>query len=194
MDVGNVDMWRSLQLAYSKGQFAKAKELMDELIAVDPTSPEGLCAFYLRARAYEDGRFGSREPAKALLDYQVLVDHAELFGSDGMLGYARVLVHEDARANREQAADLLTRAIAMDANLKAMMVLGRLRELGFDDPAGAAKWYLRAYRRGLPWGLRFYARVQAREGRRLWALACHMVATLTSPWLVLIHGVRSPYK
>lgn len=185
---------RMLQQAYSKGEFARAQVLMDELIAFDPTSPQGLCALYLRARANEDGRFGGKDTAKALMDYQVLIEHADLFGSDGMLGYARVLVDRDAKAKRKEAARLLMRAIEMDANTKAMMVLGKLYELGFDDPVAAGRWYLKAYRRGLPWGLRFYARMQARQGHRLRALACHAVASLTSPLFVLIHGVRSPFK
>ena len=180
--------------AYARGDFIKAKALIDSLIDIAPLSPQGLSARYLRARGYEDGLFGEVKLNLALHDYKILMDHSDLCGSDGIVGYARVIFNKNQDCNKERAAKLLLRAVELDSNVKAMMMLGLIYDEGFDDSLAAGKWYLKAYRHGLPWGLRYYARLQSKKGRRFLAFLSHLIASLTSPVLVALKGVRSPFK
>lgn len=181
--------------AYVSGDFAKAKALLDELINESPHSPCGIGARYLRARGFEDGVF-SAEPdlQKAYDDFAVVRGHADQYGSDGTLGCARVLFEMDGISNRDDIISLCAEAIAQDSNVKAMMLLGNVYQDVLKDGKSARRWYLNAFRRGLPWGMRFFARSHASDGNAVRAALAHAVATVASPFLVLRNGVRSPFK
>lgn len=180
---------------HSEKRFNEAKQILDHLVEEDTEGAYGLAARQLRARGYEDGRFSCGVNTElAFADFSFLADRADLFGSDGLVGKARLLFAEDHKGNKEEAAALLHKAVGIDSNIKAMMMLGLVYDEGFGDATAAGKWYLRAYRHGLPWGLRYYARLQAKNGRGLRSLFAHLGVSLTSPVLVALKGVRSPFK
>ena len=131
---------------------------------------------------------------KAYEDFLIVKEHADQYGSDGLLGCARVLFELDGEKNLNQIISLCKKAIERDSNVKAMMLLGRVNERIIKDGKTARCWYLRAYRRGLPWGMRFFARSHANDGNYIRSIFGHLVATITSPFLVMVHGVRSPMK
>lgn len=180
--------------AYVSGEFEKAKVIFDSLIIDNPRSAQAHLARYLRARGFEDGAFGRVELDMALNDFRHLHEISEQFGSDGTLGVARVLFEKNKHLYADEVQKLCHSAIKQDENVKAMMLLGLLNEEVFAKPSLAAKWYLSAYRRGLPWGLRYYARLQAKMHHRIRSLLAHGIASLTSPILVARYGVRSPLK
>lgn len=180
--------------AFASGDFEKSKLLLDNIIEGSPSSPHSLSARYLRARGYEDGFFGSIEFEKAMEDYSVLQDNIDLYGSDGALGCARVLFEIDAFGNKERIVSLCKQAINRDSNKKAMMLLGHTYDEVFNKPDLAKEWYLRAFKCGMPWGLRYYARMQSRNKKYLSAAFAHTLATVTSPFLVASQGIRSPFK
>lgn len=189
------ERWDIAGSAYVSGDFAKAKALFDELINESPHSLYGIGARYLRARGFEDGIF-SAEPdlQKAYDDFALVREHADEYGSDGTLGCARVLFEMDRISNRDDIISLCSEAIAQDSNVKAMMLLGNVYQDVLKDGKSARRWYLNAFWRGLPWGMRFFARSHANDGNVVRAALAHAVATVASPFLVLRYGVRWPLK
>lgn len=180
--------------AYVSGDFARAKTLLDEVIGEAKDSPYGVAARYLRARGYEDGAFsGQPDLQKAYEDFLVVKSHLNECGSNGSLGCARILYRQDAIANKKEIFALCMEAIDRDSNVKAMMLLGSVYENAEKDGRSARKWYLKAFRCGLPWGMRFFARSHAREGNYVRAALAHALATISSPFLVLVFGARSAF-
>lgn len=180
---------------HAKKRFNEAKQILDNLIEEDSEGAYGLVARQLRARGYEDGRFsGGINNDLAYADFSFLAERAHLLGSDGLVGKARLLFEGNHQENKENAVTFLHKAIEIDSNVKAMMMLGLIYDEWFEDSKTAGQWYLRAYKKGLPWGLRYYAKLQAKNGRKVRSLLAHLIASLTSPILVAINGVRSPFK
>lgn len=181
--------------AYVSGDFVKAKIYLDGIIDEAPTSPYGIGARYLRARGFEDGFFSNKPEFKmAYEDFLIVKEHSDRFGSDGALGCARVLYEIDAKENKNRIISLCLEAIKQDKNVKAMMLLGRAYDEIFLDGEAARKWYLKAFCRGLPWGMRFYARSHANAENHIRAAIGHGLATVSSPFLVFANGARSPFK
>ncbi|MGO4550259.1 hypothetical protein AB4059_04040 [Lysobacter sp. 2RAF19] len=192
--IDNLDQLELAKVAYARGDFSAAKVLLDGIIGTASTSPHVLAARYLRARGYEDGYFGTKDLKAALADYRPLIEHAQLFGSDGLVGFARVLLETDGAANKDEIVDLCLRAVALDKNVKAMMLLGVTHEEVEMNFSSAGRWYLRAYGAGLPWGMRYFARMHRKQGHYLRAMLAHLVTTITSPFMVAIGGARSALK
>lgn len=181
--------------AYVSGDFVRAKAFLDGVIEEAPDSPYGVGARYLRGRGYEDGVFSSEpELQKALEDFQIVKEHADEYGSDGLLGCARVLFELDAEKHADEVISYCEEAIKRDSNVKALMLLGKVYESVMRDGRTARQWYLKAYFRGLPWGMRYFARSHAKDGNVFRSVLGHSLATLSSPFLLLIHGARSPFK
>ncbi|MBN8225085.1 MAG: hypothetical protein J0L89_09755 [Xanthomonadales bacterium] len=188
------DRLNAASLAYVNGSFERAKELLDNLID-EPSYPYSIGARYLRARGLEDGVFsGTPDLNAALLDFSIVREHMNDYGSDGALGCARVLYLLDGHGNRDQIILLCNEAIDRDRNVKAMMILGKAYEELIDDKATSRMWYLRAFRRGLPWGMQFYARSHYGEGNLVRAAVGYMAAAVARPFLILKYGNRSPFK
>ncbi|MCO5247034.1 MAG: hypothetical protein M9927_24985, partial [Anaerolineae bacterium] len=164
----------------------------DVLIEQGDSSPYALSARYLRGRGMEEGYFGAVDLDAAIDDYMVLAAQSDLFGSDGPLSLARALLLLDHDSNAEEIQKLCNLSIGMDGNVHAMMVLARLHELN-GKKILAGEWYLAAYKKGLPWGMRYYARMHCSLGNAFRGAMAHVVASLTSPFLVLRNGVRSAF-
>lgn len=172
----------------------RAKELMDRAIADAPDDPSGIFARYLRARAMEDGILSVESMDSVLEDYQYVMNHSADLRSEGMISYARLLCWKNEQANAAEALSLCAEAARLDSNPRAMMLAGYISDHAMHDMEQAANWYLRAFRSGLPWGLRFYATVQFKRRKYLVAAGAHLAATLASPFLVLRHGKSDPFR
>ncbi|WP_340650113.1 hypothetical protein [Pseudoxanthomonas winnipegensis] len=191
----SIERFNSAKSAYVAGDFAKAKILLDNVIEESESSPFGVGARYLRGRGYEDGAFSDKpDLLRAYEDFEIVKAHAVDYGSDGLLGCARVLFELDARGNFREIVELCEKAVSLDSNVKAMMLLGRIYDQVVGNGGIARRWYLRAYLQGLPWGMRYFARSHARDGNAFRSIFAHAFATLTSPVLVLLYGARSPFK
>jgi len=179
--------------AYLLKDFVSAKKLLDQVIEGASDSAEEFGARYLRARGYEDGHFaGGIDLEKAYADYAVLAKAPEIAGSEGLVGRARILYEWDAVANQSEIMTLCDEAAKL-GNVKAMMIMGQLNEQVFFDDETARRWYMRAFKSGLPWGMRYIARSYARNGCAIRAFFAHLAASLASPFLTLRFGVRSPF-
>lgn len=181
--------------AYASKDFDRAKILLDRIVSETPGTMEEKAARYLRARGYEDGNFTcGTNLDEAYEDYVSLSESKGILGSLAMTGCARVLYSKGARENVREILDRCHEAQSLHSNPKAMMLLGLVHEEIIHDSASAKKWYLMAYKAGLPWGLRYYAGVQLKEKKYIRAFLAHVLVFVTSPILVLIYGIRSPFK
>lgn len=190
--IATSDMYEKAKSAYLALDFERAKLVLDEIIDLAPNSGEGVAARLLRARGYEDGHFdGGIDLDLAYADYFFLSNG--LKASSGMLGCARVLYEKGSESNKEKIIELCRSAIELDANVKAMMLMGLAYEQLFKNENEARHWYLMAFRSGLPWGLKFFARSHKRSKNFVRAAIAYMLAFLVTPLLDLRRGARSPF-
>jgi len=180
---------------YAEKKFDRSKEILDHLIEEDVGGAYGMAARYLRARGYESGRFRDGvDYENAYADFSHLADRADVFGSSGLVGEARVLLEMDAAINANEILELCERAIALDGNAKAAMIAGVACEKILRDEERAAYFYKRAFLSGLPWGLRYLAKLRWAQGRRVQSILLHAGTTLCAPFLNLYNGrIRSPF-
>ncbi len=178
----------------SKDACAGVKEAIDREVHDYPESPSGIFARYLRARSYEEGVLVKQDVDAAMKDYLFIMDHGAKLRSEGMVGYARLLHWKDKSGNAERALALCTEAIRLDSNVRAMMFMGYIFEHTMQDFESAARWYLRAFKGKLPWGLRFYASVQFKRKKFISALFSHAAATFVGPLMVVRYGKRGAFK
>jgi hypothetical protein len=180
--------------AWAAGDAELAKELVDRALEEDPTSVDGLSLRFLRANAYEWGGYpGGVDLHKAYLDYKALEEWTPSLGSEALVCAARVLFDIGGEDHREEIQRLCLKAVRIDEDVHAKMLLGLLNQRVIGRPSEARRWYLAAYRGGLPWGLRFYARSHKEEGHMILAFLAHVLASLTSPLLVFLKGARGPF-
>ncbi|GAB3032244.1 hypothetical protein GCM10027285_13720 [Oleiagrimonas citrea] len=151
--------------AYKKNGFLASKGVIDEILGRDPRSSDGLAARYLRARGHEAGWHGSINFELAKKDYRHLIVEAHRFGSNGLLGFARVLYKENRAENFEEIKRLCEEAIDMDGNIKAKILLGFAYETFKKDYARASTHYFSSFLRGSKWGLGFYSSAKIRSGK-----------------------------
>jgi hypothetical protein len=180
--------------AYASRNFERALALLNEIIEITPESADGLGSRDLRAMAYECGNVPSGiDHKKALSDYRYLADRSHLVGSVGLVGCARILCQQNPKTNLDEARQLCLRAVEIDGDVRAKMLLGYMCADVTSDFKGARKWFISAFRGGSPWGLRYAAATFWRE--RKVAQAIVMSTTAKIAWHVLSskRSSKSPY-
>jgi hypothetical protein len=175
--------------AYRKMNFKVARAMLDSIISGSAKIDDKSEARYLRGRGFESGFFDEGVSLqKALEDFSWLKERKV---THGVIGYVRVLLSMAPAENAKEAIALLTHPRIVK-DVKAMMLIGSVHERAFSDYDSAKKWYLRAYLRGLPSGLDFYAHLQFKQDHFWRAVTAKILANLTRPLLEAIHGKRSP--
>lgn len=185
---------REIRHLMATGSTAKARiivELADREFAGDPLK---LGMRFISARLKEDGVLGEVDTDAALEDFSFLMQYDNGFKSEGMVGRARMLYRIDPDRNADEVISLCRQAIKADSSVKAMMLMGFVFDNTKDDFNSAKVWYLRAYLRGLPWGLRAYAQSQWKRGNFIVSTIAHLVVCITSPFMVMVNGIRDPFK
>lgn len=181
--------------AFEEGDELRTQALVDQAISESPSSLDGLALRFLRGNAYEWGGYpGGVDLRKAYEDYRALEQWTPALGSDVLVAAARVLFDIDGDENRKEIDRLCKKAVNIDGHVHAKMLLGLLNQKVLGDSGEARKCYLSAYFGGLPWGLRYFADSHKSDGNFLTASVAHLIATLTSPILVMRHGVRGAFS
>lgn len=180
--------------AYRSKDFARAMVLLDEIIDRSPESAEGLGSRHLRAMAYEFGNApGGVDLHKSLADYKALVERADVVGSVGLVGSARVLCELGLSEHAAEIKELCLRAISVDSAPAARMLLGYVAtELDRDNTA-AKKWFFSAFLKGSPWGMRYFAVTHWREQNYVRGALSHLLSVIAWPFLSLLKRTSSPY-
>jgi len=150
--------------------------------------------YYIWARLKEDGVLGETDTNGALEDFTFLMRHDGDFRSEGLIGRARMLHRMNPEKNADEILSLCRQAVDLDASVAAMMLMGVVFEHNKWDFGSAQKWYLRAYRSGQPWGLRFYTHMQFKRKKFLTSILASVVLAVTSPLMVKIYGESTPFK
>lgn len=181
--------------AFEEGDEALTQALVDQVILEEPSSPDGLSLRFLRGNAYEWGGYpGGIDLQKAYADYKYLEQWTPTLGSDVLVAAARVLFDINGDKNKDEIDRLCKKAVGIDGHVHAKMLLGLLNQKVLLNSREARRWYLSAYFGGLPWGLRYFADSHKTDGNLLLASLAHLVATLTSPILVMRGGVRGAFS
>lgn len=181
--------------AFEAGDVELTQALVDQAIEERPSSLDGVTLRFLRGNAYEWGGYpGGIDLDKAYADYKALEEWTPILGSDVLVSAARVLFDMDGQENKDEIERLCLKAVSIDQHVHAKMLLGLLNQKVLMNSKKARKWYLSAYRGGLPWGLRYYADSQKNDGNSVIASFAHLIATLTSPFLVIFNGARGAFS
>ena len=185
---------REIMCFLDNKDFDRVRDLLDSSKS-DPSSfPDPTGMRYIYARLEEEGAFGGNNTMAALNAFSDLSSEEGAFQSEGLIGRARMLYRLNEKENADEVLDLCERAIAVDGNVKAMIIMGHVLQNTKNDLSSANRWYLRAFFNGMPWGLRFYASSQAKRRRFLLSSFAHLIAAVTSPVLFIFFGKRDPYK
>lgn len=180
--------------AYRARDFERAIVLLGEIIANSPQSPEGLGSRHLRAMAYEVGNApGGVNLNEALNDYRVLAERVDVVGNVGLIGAARVLCELDLEGSVEEIRRLCLRAIDVEAAPAARMLLGYVASEVNRDQKEARKWFLSAFMKGSPWGMRYFAAAHCKERNFVRGALFHIVSAMTWPVLSLLKKTSTPY-
>ena len=181
--------------AFEAGDSELTQALVDRAIEERPTSLDGISLRFLRGNAYEWGGYpGGINLDKAYADYKALEEWTPTLGSDVLVSAARVLFDIDGEKNKDEIRRLCRKAVDIDRHVHAKMLLGLLNQRILMNSKEARKWYLSAYFGGLPWGLRYYADSHKHDGNRAVASFAHLIATITSPFLVIFNGARGAFS
>jgi hypothetical protein len=180
--------------AYESGNEEDTEKLVNDAIARLPEA-EGIVLRLLRARAYEFGGYpGGVDLSKAYVEYRAVEDWTPSIGSEALVGAARVLFDLDAEENKDEIMRLCVKAVRVDRHVHAKMLLGLLHDKILHDRKSARKWYFSAYMGGLPWGLRYCARLHTKDGNYIRAFFFHALTSITSPFLVMLNGAQGPFS
>lgn len=175
-----------------------ATERVDLLLAGptpdDGTWPNNSGMRYILARLEEEGVSGDENGVAALNGFSELASRHDDFLGEALIGRARILARIDSEGYLDEIISLCQEAIEFECSPKAMMILGSVLENERQDYDLAYRWYLRAYLHGSPWGLRWYAKSQAKKGRFIRSRLAHIATTISSPLMVAWYGSTGPYK
>jgi TPR repeat protein len=180
--------------AYRARDFGRAIVLLGEIVSSSPHSPEGLASRHLRAMAYEVGNApGGVNLNEALQDYRELAERVDVVGSVGLIGAARVLCELDLEGSVKEIERLCSRAIELESAPAARMLLGYVASEVHRDQAEARKWFLSAFMKGSPWGMRYFAAAHWKDRNFLRGAFFHIVSAMAWPVLSLLRTTSTPY-
>ena len=182
---------KEIDKIYNEKGSLKAKIMIDEVIKENLRSPNGLAALFLRARGYEAGWYESIDYGLAKNDYKLLIENKNDFGSEGLLGYARILFKEEDINSFDEIKRLCEEAIALDGNVKARVLLGFSYEKFKKDYASAAIYYRSSFCHGSKWGLGFYSSAKIHDGDVVIGLMSKIAFHLVYPILSIFDRSKS---
>lgn len=178
------------------GGVVNARNAANRFITDAPDSRLGLAMRLFRARLYESGRLGVNCDAEAFDDFYYVACSEFEFRTEAMIGCARILYKSNSTNDVSKAMNFCKRAIKLDSNVRAMMLLGYGYEHSVANYQLANKWYLKAFTHGSPWGLRSYSTVQWKRRKFVASTSAFVIVLILGLLMVpkvLWHGMRDPF-
>lgn len=175
---------------YKEEKFNEARSIIDKIIEQSPESPEGISSRHLRASSIEAEEYSKNDIELAKEDYLFIDEHANVYSPEGALGYVWIVMKQES-ADVQQCLDLLKKNWK-HGDSRVYMLTGLVYEELSKDYSNACKFYLKAFFRLQPWGLRFYAKLKVKQKKYLVGYFSHFLATLATPLLALIKGLPHP--
>lgn len=177
--------------AFERRDYDRALELY-ELAAAQ--SAHDCSPYYALGQIFEQGLAARGvDLAQALANYMRLSKCDGRAGSIGHLGVARVLFKGEHRELVDAAIGHCEKSLSISENAHARLLLGAINEYWLELHPVARYHFLAAFKQGMPWGLRFYARSLVRSGRLVAGAIVHVAATLIGPLYLLRAATRSPF-
>ena len=191
----NVTASYDLAIALFKdGKTKDAALVIDRVIEAAPLSEEALHLRLIKARAIEYGEWpNGPDQKRAHHEYSLLEPWVEVLREDGLnvyLGAARTLYRLDRTTNASEIERLLRAALDSGENPHVRMLYGLLNETTLLDDRAARKHFLKAFRMGLPWGLRYYARSHISARHFIRGILGHIACTILSPLMIIVFGAK----
>jgi tetratricopeptide (TPR) repeat protein len=183
---------RDIKLMIKAGDLSHAREMIETITDESPSSSSPLT--YIRARMYEEGLFGKIDIDSAVKCFSVLIGGYENLAGEAMVGVARMLYKEDPIANSDRAIEYCLKAIELEPNPVAMMLLAAIYEDTKKDFKSAKMWSLRAFRGRSPWGLRYMAALFFRREKYVIGGLYRVAALFAKPFMLRRYDARGPFK
>lgn len=143
---------------------------------------------------YEEGLFGKTDIDSAIKYFSFLIKDNEILAGEAMVGVARMLYKDDPVANSNRAIQHCVKAIELESNPMAMMLLAAIYEDTKKDFKLAKMWSLRAFRSRSPWGLRYMAALFYRRKRYVVGALYGLAVLFAKPFMLKRYEVRGPFK
>lgn len=173
------------------GDYDCALRIYESLIAAEESD---LSPYFGAAHIYEYGLSPKGvDLQRALKLYYETVGLKASIDSATRLAVARVIYKLCDKSKAIEAINLCIKSIEINENAAAYMLLGSIYEYWVESPKEARKYFLKAYRLSMPWGMRFYARSLIRSHRYLFGFLAHIWATISSPFFFIRYGNQALY-
>jgi len=174
--------------------YGKALELYESLIKnyekdVDDPSPYFGAAYIYEHQWPAEGE----KLAKALNYYMKIISYDSASCGAISLAIARVLFKIGDPTLAEEAIERCEDSLAIRESAQAHMLLGSIQEYWLDESELARNHFIRAYRLGMPWGLRFYARSLIRSRKYVIGTLAHLRASVSGLGSFLRRGDQSVF-
>lgn len=186
------DKFQDIKRQMQAGGIAQAKEILEVTCREFPESSDPLT--YIRARMYEEALFGNLDIDAAIKYFSCLSKGNGPFAGEAKVGIARMLYKENPSANADSAIAYCLRAIEIEPNPRALMLMAAVYEDTKNDFESAKMWSFRAFRCRSPWGLRYIAVMFYRRKQYIRGIFYEMAVLLSRPWMLLRYEKRGPFK
>lgn len=174
----------------------KALRAREIIARIKADSPDPLLAVrYIRARMCEERMARKVDDLdSAIRDFSFLIESRDSFVAEGLVGRARVLYRKDPSLYADEALELCIRAVDMERNVLAMMLMAAIYMDKKHDAKMAKKWALRAFRNGSIWGGRYIAVIAYRRKSYAVFIFWKLMAFFSKPFLLKRYELRGPFK
>lgn len=186
------DKLQDIKRQMQAGDTEQAKDIIKITCEEFPESSDPLT--YIRARMYEEALFGNLDIDAAITYFSSLSRGNGGFAGEAKVGIARMLYGENASANADKVIDYCLRAIEIEPNPRAMMLMAAVYEDTKNDFKSARMWSFRAFRCRSPWGLRYIAVMFYRRKQYIRGICYEMAVLLAKPWMLRRYEKRGPFK
>jgi hypothetical protein len=174
----------------------KASRAREIIARIKVDSPDPLLAVrYMRARMCEE-RLARKEDDldSAIRDFTFLIGSKDSFVGEGLVGRARVLYRKDPSLYADEALELCNRAVDLEGNVMAMMLMAAIYMDKRHDAKMAGMWALRAFRNRSIWGGRYIAVIAYRRKNYAVFIFWKLMAFFSKPLLLKKYELRGPFK
>lgn len=174
----------------------KAPRAREIIAGIKADSSDPLLAIrYVRARMCEE-RLARKvdDLDSAIRDFSLLIGSKDSYVGEGLVGRARVLYRKDSSLYTDEALELCVRAVDLEGNVLAMMLMAAIYMDKKHDAKMARAWALRAFRNGSIWGVRYIAVIAYRRKNYAAFTFWKLIAFCSKPFLLKKYELRGPFK
>ena len=164
-------------------------------IKLECSDPE-LSIKYMHARMCEE-RYARRDDDLNLaeMDFTYLIDSGKkYFVGEGLVGRARVIYRKDSELHVEEALSLCNRAVEMEGNALAMMLMAAIYMDKKNDAETARKCPMRAFKSGSIWGVRYMSVISYRRKNYILSMGWRILSIICTPFAQKRYRLRGPFK